>query len=457
IVTTAKSMAMKANSVQKVDVYLTAKPVNDVVITVTAVNAVSADNNSVQDNVVLTFTEANVVQSYYVHSNSNGFEVSYTLAEGTDSRFTKPENMNVTVYSGVENTDLTIEPTTLDFGKIAVGKSVTEYVMIKYSGDEVLPVSFTVFGGSEATIDTENISFNENVEELAVAWRLSKGAVIALPVTFTALTNGEKSYEIVVQTNNSVYSASASVKANAVNTGALVALNPTSIIIDSTTSEYKFSIEVTALSNVEGVNIEVVMPENTSITELPSGFTYENNILTKTIAEAMNVGDKQSFVFNASTLGLTAESVNLITVKEGTNAQIIVSDIIQLANLDVNGNGVCDSRDILLIRRYLPNLSGGLEQTGNRIFPDGEPLVGIDFVTAEELTVNLENLLKALDVNGNGESNSRDLLLIRRYLPNLAGGLEQTGNKIFPDGKPLEDVDFVTAEELTKNIDTLIK
>jgi hypothetical protein len=183
--------------------------------------------------------------------------------------------------------------------------------------------------------------------------------------------------------------------------------------------------------------------------------TSADQLLFKGVAEVdtsiTGTGLFQLFSFSSFSVGGTNYG--------SQNAQFAIDNSVQLATMDVNNDGTITARDVLLVYRYLPFIKGGLQKTGNAIFPEGKPTFPDIVTTSGELVELMDKIIgsKVFDVNKDGKVTARDVLLVYRYLPFIKGGLQKTGNAIFPEGKPTFPDTVTSAAELVNNINDLVK
>lgn len=359
--------------------------------------------------------------------------------------------------------DLTVVPGSgIDLGKVKIGDELTAVILVE-NGDSlaennVKAVTTDVTGQLilDDLVDLEGSSTGSFIFQFkAVKTGVLDGAEILILATERSgdpvVVKVPVSVEVTTATGNAltfdpdVIAArpedGASVSVDFDVTAHIGNANSTSL-----TATFTVPAEMTGVtfSNVLG-GVDPTTSDNLTYT-----FTYDTQIAKDTKQKLFTVTAN----VNTSTAGVVKEITSTLVVNSAAGAaqkaQLAIDNSVQLATMDVNGDGKYTKRDVILVLRSLPRPSGGLGQTGNNIFPEGAPQAG-DNVNSVELTKNIESLLAILDVNKDLSQTKRDLILILRYLPRPSGGLAQTGDNIFPEGAA-QSADNVTAGSLEENI-----
>lgn len=350
----------------------------------------------------------------------------------------------------------------LNFGDVKTGEEVTQFILVKNLTAEAADF-IVACSNDQVVIETRDGLTVPALGELAVAVTYTAGVtnLANTKVVFSSVEqfDGESSPSLklidTVQLVSNVYSdteyALVSLKQP------VVTVNPADAQNTTVDTEFAFEFDANpAIGSAANYSFTVTFPSSVDVSGLPEYSGTQTVTFTGTGATP-----PAAFTVPVDVTTTQLEAINLdaFTVDGVTNTyafdgQLAITEAVQLATVDVNLDEQYTGRDVILIYRYLPFAQGGLGKVGNDIFPEGGPTFLDQVANAEELVIEIEKLIDSglFDVNGDGASTGRDVILIYRYLPFAQGGLGKVGNDIFPEGAPTFLDNVADSDELVDNI-----
>ncbi len=374
----------------------------------------------------------------------------YTAYEGTtvDGTYTTTTiDIATTIYpTMVDDGSLVISPATgIDFGpnEVTTGEVITRYVIITNTTETDKQFDVTTTGDASFVTDITdneyyiagvislpgNTSTSVAVEFAPNAEMVYNESLLLISESQTPLKSAALIGEGVVIPENAVFS--------------YITTDPEVTVVDPAEkdgSNIVAGVEVAVVLETESIvdpvnytlTTTITLPtEMTNITFTPGAFDPTAMLAGNTItitSQTVDVTNPEVVLFtvNADVDASTADIITDITftgtaASEGTAysaaGQLVISDLVQLANLDVDDNGIVNYNDTVFIFRYVNAYLAVPEafRTPDMVVEsDGElPPGGI---TKQDVVDNIASYIDGYDVDENDIINYNDTVFIFRYV-----------------------------------------